>query len=181
MKGFTLVEVLVVAAITVLLTGFMVANFSRSRVDLNQTALMVQDAIREAQSMALSGALYAKPGVSGSYRCGYGIHFMANGFTLYAGPDSGTADCSSLNRNYDAGTDDVVRTGLLSNATVEIVLPAPDIFFQPPNPDTYINNDDSPGNYADIHVRRQGADCSGTSTPDCRTIHVTTAGIITTK
>ena len=50
MKGFTLVEVLVVAAITVMLTGFLLANFSRTRVDLNQISLSVEDGIREAHN-----------------------------------------------------------------------------------------------------------------------------------
>jgi prepilin-type N-terminal cleavage/methylation domain-containing protein len=172
MKGFTLIEVLVVSAITVLITGFLVANFSRTRVDLNQTTLLVQDAIRSAQSMALSGALYGRPG---TYRCGYGIHFVANGYILYAGPDSGSVDCTAHARTYTAGIDDIVQQSLFSNISLEIASPLPDIFFEPPNPTTYIDGSSAAGSSATINVRRKGTNCPSV---DCRTIHVTTSGKI---
>jgi type II secretory pathway pseudopilin PulG len=172
MKGFTLIEILVVCAITVLITGFLIANFSRTRVDLNQTASLVQDAIRSAQSMALSGALYGHPG---TYRCGYGIHFLPNGYLLYAGPAVGSVDCTTQNPTYLAGTDDIVAQSLFSNAVLEIAPPLPDIFFEPPNPTTYINGSNAVGASIDVSVRRQGAVCPSV---DCRTIHVTTSGQI---
>jgi prepilin-type N-terminal cleavage/methylation domain-containing protein len=169
-RGFTLVEVLIVASITILITGALVTNFSRSRVDLNQVVIVLLDAVREAQASALSGSL-----VRGTYRCGYGIHFTADGFIIYAGPDSGLLDCSAQNRNYELGTDSVVRTAVLPNNALEIVLPAPDIFFEPPNPITYIGNSSAPGASANINVRRKGGQCPSS---DCRTIHVTTSGQI---
>ncbi len=180
MRGFTLVEVLVVAAITVFITGLLVANFSRTRVDLNQTRLLVQDAIREAQSRALSGALYATSGSGPSastYRCGYGVHFVVNGYIVYAGPDSAVADCSTQDRNYNAGSDDVVRQGYFSNSTLEIVLPVQDIFFEPPNPTTYIGGS-SAAAPENINIHRIGAQCPSA---DCRTINVSTSGLITTQ
>jgi prepilin-type N-terminal cleavage/methylation domain-containing protein len=173
MKGFTLIEVLVVAAITVLITGFLISNFSRLRVDLNQTTLTVQDAIREAQSQALSGEL-----ISGTYRCGYGIHFDSTGYLLYAGPDSSTVVCANQNPNYEPGTDTIVRAALLPNNLLEFVLPAPDIFFAPPNPTTFINGVSAPGTDTVILIRRQGAACPSS---DCRGIRVTTAGQIQTQ
>ena len=189
MKGFTLIEVVVVMGITVLLTGFMIQNFSRTRVDLNQSRLLVQDAIREAQSLALAGSVYAGSGKFSSYRCGYGVHFESGSYLVFAGPDAAAVDCSAQDRAYNPGTDDIVRTALFSNNTVEIALPAPDIFFEPPNPATYICSSlpcgDAmrlPGLFADINVRRKGA--SGASkcpSEDCRTIHVTTSGLITTQ
>src|ERR1043166_1630714 len=116
-KGFTLVEILVVTAITVMITGFLIANFSRSRVDLNQVTLTTVDAIREAQSQALAGAL-----LRGTYRCGYGIHFNRTDYIIYAGPDSSTTDCSTQDRNYNPGTDDIVRQALLPNNVLEFIL-----------------------------------------------------------
>jgi prepilin-type N-terminal cleavage/methylation domain-containing protein len=173
MKGFTLIEVLVVASITVLITGFLISNFSRMRVDLNQSMLTVQDAIREAQSQALSGGL-----IRGTYRCGYGIHFTERGYVLYAGPDSSTVTCSEQDRNYDSGADMIVRAAVLPNNVLEFVLPAPDIFFEPPNPTTYINGVSTPGTEAAIILHRKDAPCPST---DCRTIRVTTAGQIQTQ
>lgn len=172
MKGFTLIEVLVVSAITVLITGFLVSNFSRTRVDLNQTTLLVQDAIRSAQSMALSGALFGRPG---TYRCGYGIHFVSDGYIVYAAPDASSIDCTTQDYMYTSGTDEIVQQSIFSNATIEIVQPLPDIFFEPPNPTTYINGSSAVGGSADIYIRRKGSSCPSV---DCRTIHVTTSGQI---
>ena len=172
MRGFTLIEVLVVAAITVMITGFLITNFSRSRVDLNQVALTTVDAIREAQSQALSGSL-----LRGTYRCGYGIHFDATSYVLYAGPDSATVDCAAADRNYNAGTNAVVRQAFLPNNVLEFVLPIPDIFFEPPNPTTYIGGSNTAGTFTTIDIRRKDAQCPSA---DCRSIVVSTSGRIQT-
>ena len=171
MKGFTLIEVLVVAAIIGILSTLLLVNFSRSRVDLNQVANSVTDAIREAQSSALSGAL-----VRGTYRCGYGIHFESDAYRIYAGPDASQpdVDCAAGLAYGSAGTV-VVRTAFLENNSLEIAQPAPDIFFEPPDPTTYIGGDSSPGKSADIDVRVKNAACPSA---DCRTIHVSTSGLI---
>lgn len=173
MKGFTLIEVLVVAAITVIITGFLIANFSRSRVDLNQVALTTVDAIREAQSQALSGSL-----LRGTYRCGYGIHFESSSYLLYAGPDSATVDCKTTDRNYNPGVDVVVRQAFLPSNVLEFVLPVPDIFFEPPNPTTYIGDSSAAGLSATITIHRAGAQCPSV---DCRVISVSTSGRIQTQ
>ena len=169
MKGFTLIEILVVMAITVLLTGLLIQSFARARTDLNQITGQVADAIREAQSSALSGAL-----VRGTYRCGYGIHFDAGGYTIFAGPDATQpgVNCAA-GRVLGTGTS-VVSTAILTNNTIEIA-PAPDIFFEPPNPTTYINGSNAPGIPATIIIRVKGATCPGA---DCRSINVTTSGLI---
>lgn len=171
-SGFTLIEVLVVASITVIITGLMIANFSRSRVDLNQVVITTTDAVREAQALALAGSL-----VQGTYRCGYGVHFTEDGYRIYAGPDANTTDCSTESRNFDA-SDATIRIAVLPNDVLEIVQPVPDIFFEPPNPTTFINNSSAAGVEAAISIRRKGATCPG---PDCRTIYVTTSGQIQTQ
>lgn len=173
MKGFTLIEVLVVASITVMIAGFLVSNFSRSRVDLNQMVITVTDAVREAQSQALAGTL-----LKGTYRCGYGIHFEAAGYVIYAGPDSGQVDCTVQDRNYNGGADVVVRQALLANTALEIVMPVADIFFEPPNPTTYIGGSSAPNVSATVTIRRKGARCPSA---DCRSIYVSTSGRIQTQ
>ncbi|HTP56805.1 MAG TPA: type II secretion system protein [Candidatus Paceibacterota bacterium] len=171
MKGFTLIEVLVVAAITVMLTGFLIASFSRSRLDMNQVAAMMTDAIREAQADALSGSL-----VRGTFRCGYGVHFDAGGYTIFAGPDASQpgVDCSA-GRTYAGQGISAVSSALLPDPTLEIIQPVPDIFFEPPDPTTYIGGSSAPGTAVTINVHVKGAACPGT---DCRSIHVSTSGLI---
>ncbi|MCC6934423.1 MAG: type II secretion system protein [Candidatus Yanofskybacteria bacterium] len=169
-QGFTLLEVLVVASITVFITGLLVVNFSRTRVDLNQTILTIQDAIREVQGQALSGSL-----VRGTHRCGYGIVFTATGYTLYAGPDSAAVDCVGAPRTFDAGASTVLRQALLASNVLEVVSPLPDIYFEPPNPTTYLNGAANPGATATILVRRKGAQCPSA---DCRALTVSSSGRI---
>jgi prepilin-type N-terminal cleavage/methylation domain-containing protein len=178
MKGFTLIEVLVVMGITVIMTGLLMQNFSRLRTDLGQERLSVQNAIREAQSLALSGVQY-----NNAYRCGYGIHFDATSYTVYAGPDAQSTDCTTLNRKHDSGLAVDVRTGFISSNVVEIA-PVGDIFFEPPNPTTYLCDAttcaSTPGASSVVRVQRKGATCSGTTpTADCRSITVSSSGSIT--
>ncbi len=169
--GFTLIELMVTAGITVIITGLLVANFSRVRVDLNRATIAVTDGIREAQSLALTGAT-----VRGTSTCGYGVHFTENGFIIFSEPKSSAGDCAGQNRTYDS-TDTTVRSASLANATLEIVLPAADVFFEPPDPTTYINGVYSASARTSISVRRRGSACrQSESTPDCRVILVTGTG-----
>jgi prepilin-type N-terminal cleavage/methylation domain-containing protein len=177
-RGFTLPEILVVTSIIVMMSMFMATNFSRLRIDLNQSRLVVIDGIREAQSLALAGAAY-----EGAHRCGYGIHFTASGFTVYAGPDSSVVDCATEDKSYANAGASTVRTSVFSNSAVEIALPVADIFFEPPNPTTYMCTSPSvctsTNAFADVIIRRTGvAPCT---IEDCKTINVTTAGRITAQ
>lgn len=173
MKGFTLIEVLVVASITVIMAGLLIANFSRTRVDMNQTTLIVKDAIREAQSLALAGAVFGAGAGGAPSQCGYGIHFESDGYTIYAGPLSDPSVC--VPDNYGFGKNGgVVRRALISNSVLEIVMPAPDIFFEPPDPKTYFIG--SAGKTITVTIRRKGTTVCPSA--DCRQINVNTAGQI---
>ena len=52
--GFTLIEVLVVAAITGVITTLMTLSFHRSRVDLNESKSVLIADLRAAQQKALA-------------------------------------------------------------------------------------------------------------------------------
>jgi prepilin-type N-terminal cleavage/methylation domain-containing protein len=172
MKGFTLVEVMVVTAITVILSGLLVANFSRTAVDLQSSAIGVQDALREAQSLALAGAY-----TGGSYRCGYGVHFESDGYLIYAGAKADELPCSGEDRNYNLGGgpsgDVAVRTVALANPALVIDPPSGDIFFEPPDPTTYVGG--STATTATIRIHKRDAPCPGA---DCRVLTVSPAGRI---
>jgi prepilin-type N-terminal cleavage/methylation domain-containing protein len=182
MKGFTLIEVLVVASITVIMAGLLIANFSRTRVDMNQTTLTVKDAIREAQSLALTGAVFGTGAGGAPSHCGFGIHFESDGYTIYAGPlsdpgaaPSGPAVATCVASNYGfANNAGIVRTGLLSNSVLEIVLPQSDIFFEPPDPKTYFIP--AVGKTTTVTIRQKGT--SVCPSADCRQIDVNSSGQI---
>jgi prepilin-type N-terminal cleavage/methylation domain-containing protein len=169
-KGFTLVEVLMVMLITVILTTALVTNFSRSRISVNQAALVVQDAIREAQSLALSGALWR-----GKYRCGYGINITEAGYIIFAGPDV-QAGCAGDDFEFVQGEDDVVRTAPLPDLLLEISSDVDNIYFVPPNPRTYVNGVLADATWT-VSVRKKGAQaCPGV---DCKQIGISPAGLVT--
>lgn len=137
--GFTLVEVLVVTAIIATLSVALYFNFgttARNRTARSQVASVIVSDIRRAQSMALSGARF-----NGNVFCGYGIHYVDHiTYLLYAGADEGLPQCQSANHNYQAGTDSVVQTQKLINPNMEFRSGFSDIFFESPDPKTYINN-----------------------------------------
>ena len=108
-----------------------------------------------------------------SSQCGYGIHFGSDGYTIYAGPLSDASVC--VPDNYGFGKNGgIVRRGLLSNSVLELVLPQPDIFFEPPDPKTYFIG--SAGRTTTVTIRRKGTTVCPSA--DCRQINVNTAGQI---
>jgi len=170
--GFTLIEVLVVAAITGIISTFMILNFQRSRIDLNESGGVLMADLRAAQSKALASTKY-NSGSGLKIRCGYGVHYInPTSYSIYTGPDASSNTCSSLNRNLDGG-DITVVTKTFSNEKVEFKAVFSDIFWEPPNPDTYINNSSAPASI-NITIGKRGGICPA----DCKTINVSTSGKI---
>ena len=170
--GFTLIEVLVVAAITGIISTLMLFNFQRSRVDLNESAGVVVADLRAAQSKALASTKYDS-GSGSKIRCGYGVHYInVTSYSIYTGPDASSNNCPSLNRNLD-GSDATVTTKILGNEKVEFKAVFNDIFWEPPHPYTYINNSSSSASI-NITIGKKGGICP----QDCKTINVSTSGKI---
>ena len=170
--GFTLIEVLVVAAITGIISTFMLLNFQRSRIDLNESGGVLMADLRAAQSKALASTKYDS-GSGSKIRCGYGVHYInPTSYSIYTGPDASSNTCSSLNRNLD-GADTTVATKVFGNEKVEFKAVFSDIFWEPPNPDTYINNSSAPASI-NITIGKKGGICPA----DCKTINVSTSGKI---
>ena len=173
-NGFTLIEVLVVAAITGFVATFMLINFQKSRIDMTLTANEFVTGLRSAQSKAFASARY-DTGTGLKTRCGYGVHYISpTSYAMYVGPDAALVNCSTLNKNYD-GADSIISTNVFIDARVEFKSSFNDIFFEPPDPKTYLNNDSALGLPPQvITIGKIGDTCPN----NCKTINVYTSGKI---
>lgn len=171
-RGFTLIEVLVVAAITGIISTFMILNFQRTRLDLNESSGIVIADLRAAQSKALASTKYDS-GSGPTIRCGYGVHYVSlTSYSIYVGPDASSNNCPTFNRNLD-GTDTTVSTKVFVNEKVEFKDVFSDIFWEPPHPYTFLNNSSASASI-NITIGKKG----GTCPQDCKTINVSTSGKI---
>lgn len=138
-KGFSIIELLVISAIIATFSVVLILNFkpsSTSKTARVQTASVILSDIRRAQSMSLSGSRY-----QGNLVCGYGVHYInQTSYLIYAKAIPISGACSSMTtRNYQIG-DLIAETKNLVNYSMEMRSPFLDIFFEPPDPKTYLNN-----------------------------------------
>lgn len=170
-QGFTLVELLVVMMIMALLASLALVSHrtGQKKYALAQAGQRLISDLRKAQNMAMSGV-----DIELGY-CGYGlqIDYNARPTSYYFYADKAD-NCQTSNNKYD-GSDDIIETVDLPNqvqfqsaTTTPAIL---DIFFKPPSPTTYINQDDGVGVYATTTLEVVG-------TSYTKTITVTTAGLI---
>jgi len=131
-SGFTIFELLVVMFILTLLSSVVLAGYrsGQKRYSLYQAAQRLASDVRRAQNMAISGV-----DIAGNYY-GYGVYAVADGssYLIYGDTDN-TSDYQP--------TDTTVETIYLPN-NVKIKETVPDagkadVFFGPPDPDTYLN------------------------------------------
>ncbi len=169
---------LVVAAITTFISTFLILSFARARIDLAQTANLIVSDVRDAQTRVIANSQY-----NSTHRCGYGVTTGATpqSYRLYVGPDTSNANCQSENRNFDAN-DTIIRTVSLPDARLEIKQATPfqlffDIFFEPPNPTTFINNVSSGAAPGRILIGPVGKVCDAKGV-DCKAICVYASGKI---
>lgn len=172
--GFTLVEMAVVATIIGILSTSLIISFARNRIDIDQSANLVMGAIREAQTKAVASSVFG-----GTNPCGYGFHYVSpTSFAIYVGPSAATTTCGTINRNYQSNEDTIQRTQSFIDGRIEFKAVFNDIYFQPPDPKTYLNNDASlnqPPTAISIGV-------VGTACPtNCRTVYVYPSGKIETQ
>ena len=171
-KGFSLVELLVVAAITGIISTLMLTSFQRTRLDLNESSSVFMADLRSVQSKAIASTKFDS-GSGLKIRCGYGIHYInLTSYSIYTGPDAGSSNCKSLNRNLDVA-DTTVKVKGFGNDKVEFKGAFSDIFWEPPHPYTYLNNS-SVSASINITIGKKGGVCPG----DCKIINVSTSGKI---
>lgn len=173
-EGFTLIEILVVITIITLIGGYMFANFSRTRLDLNQASSVVEAGIRKAQTEAVSSSKF-----NGNLVCGYGIKYdNSSAFSIFAGQMAAPpANCASLSKNFSEG-DGIVESVVISNSKVGFKNAFNDIFFEPPTPTVYINNIPTQTGTEGIIIGLKDETCNSSN---CQTICVYGSGRIETK
>ncbi len=173
--GFTLIEVLIVASITTLITGFLITNFSRVRIDIDQATNEFVANIRLIQTQATTSTKS-----SGVYRCGYGIRYInSTSYASYTTAAASAATCAQ-NKNYSSAAGDIelVRFNVRDSSTIKIFAAFSDIFFEPPQPKTYLN-DSLVASPTKIILWIEGTDCA-TDTDLCRSICIYNSGRIET-
>lgn len=170
-KGFSLIEMLVVAGIIGILSSAIILNFSRSRFDINQSTSLTKATIRFAQAKSVASTLY-----NGFNPCGYGItRIDATRIAVYVGPNAATNNCATINKNYQAGRDIILTYQKFSDTRIEFKNNFSDIFFLPPDPKTYLNNDGTSSNTPLIIT----VGVAGTNCPtNCKNVYVYPSGKI---
>lgn len=176
--GFTLIEILVVAAITGVISTFMLLNFQRTRIDLSLSASDFIGQVRATQEKANGSVRFDDgKGAGLAIRCGYGIHYESKtSYSIYVGPNASVDPCVTGNRarNYNIGQDfKILPIKTLYDPRVEFKAPFKDIFFEPPSPTTFFNNSSASASIT-ITIGKIGGRCP----QDCKTINVSTSGTI---
>jgi len=169
-NGFTLVEVLVAVFIIGVLTMMMLLNYrtGQDQASLTRSAAAFETDVRRTQNLAVASQEFG-----GSIPCGYGIHYLGvRTFALYAGGLGGSANCQASNHNFQSGLDSVYQDMKIIEPGVVFKSAFPDIFFEPPDPTTYINNSRSAGVSITIEL------CLETDLNTCRNLIIDTAGRI---
>lgn len=170
-KGFTLVEVLAVGFIVGILSTIILLNYrtGQNQASLTRAAVAFETEIRKAQNLTVGSAEFG-----GVVPCGYGIHYIDNRtFFIYAGVLGGAANCQSSNHNFQSGIDLVYQNiKIIESAVIFTQSGFVDIFFQPPDPATFINDSNAIGITATIGL------CLETDLTKCRSLIIDTAGRI---
>lgn len=171
-RGFTLVELVILIAFVGIFSSVLVFNLRQSATNtavLERAALNVISDIRKSQSLAVSELTTAQ----GASVCGYGIHYLnSDSYLIYAG---GEGVCGTANRNYQSGQDLDTQTAKIIEKSIEFKSSFNDVFFEPPDPKTYINNSFSLTNPAlTISIGFKGLTCP----VNCKTISVFPSGKI---
>ena len=141
-RGFSFIELLVVMGIIALLSSALVLSVrsSGNTSALNQAGSVVGSDIRRMQSMALAGSSF-----QGSAMCGFGVHYVDDStYLLFArsAPVSGTCASDVRPKTYEPG-DVVVEQRRLSTTRIMVREAFPDVFYELPNPTTYLDGDAS--------------------------------------
>lgn len=166
-RGFTLIEVLAVAFIVGIVSTVVLLSFRTGQEDalLNRTAADFESEIRRVQNLAIAS--------TGGAPCGFGLHYVDNRtFLIYAGHLGGAPTCEDSVHNYQAGTDTDYEQVKLAEARAVFKTSFSDIFYEPPDPDIYINDSNDLGLSVSVEI------CLESNLSKCRVLTLDTAGRI---
>lgn len=162
--GFTITELLVVMFIISLIATLSLVNYrsGQRKYVLTQTVQRLVSDIRKTQNMALSGF-----GLAGTYY-GYGVYVDENdSYYIIFGDINGNAV-------YEPSDDIIETISLPNDINIKSVSPSPDklhVFFEPPQPTTYLNGNNAAGISETIILEIENSSLS-------KTVRVSTAGLI---
>lgn len=170
LKGFTIIEVLIVIALLAILSGILIRKFSARDINILQIASGIAGDIRLAQSYSLGAKKF-----NGAFRCGYGFHRENNNsYIIYAGRDTGAGNCNpGYNFQNEAQTPTVKRSPLNSGV---IILDFSDIFFLPPDPKVFINDSANPNDGPELLTLRKSSASDCTNPQNCSYVCVHFSG-----
>lgn len=178
--GFTLLEVIIIAGITGYITTFLLLNFSRTRINFNETTSTFVSKIRIAQTKAAASTKF-----NNSIRCGHGVRYInSQSYTVYVGESASAFNCAVQNKDYNPvggnpDTDVDLETVSFLDPKLEFKTVFRAIYFEPPDPKTFII--DSGGtvhNEPNYMLALTIGKIGGTCPQDCKTINVSTSGKI---
>lgn len=151
MRGFSIIELIVVTGIFTVITAVVLANNAQfnNSVLLGNAAYDIALSVRQAQVYGLSTQAY-----SGDFQLGYGVHFAGAGqYLLFADFDEVhdyryDPDIDQIVESYVLGRGHFIRRfcGVLADGTEECsdnqaALTRLDVGFLRPNPDATITGD----------------------------------------
>lgn len=165
--GFTLIDILVAALIMAVMSGILLANFSKTRINISESSSIVIGAIRRAETKSISSAKY-----SDYHPCGYGIRYADNkSIEIYV---SGPVSDTCIDERFNGSSVEIIR---LVDPRIEIRAIFDDIFFLPPDPKIYLNGVSNYQSSLRILLGKTGDDCNDRI---CQTICVYGTGRIET-
>lgn len=157
--GFSLIELIVILAIIATISAGLIVNFratSSNAIARRQATQLFLADLRRAQSSALSGISH-----KGTFVCGYGIHYSETiSYITYAKIPQGGISCraSTDSRNYDSTKDLTVGVHQFINSNMIFEQPFSDIYFEIPEPITYLNNSTNSTDSVQITIKPVSAE-----------------------
>lgn len=173
MKGFSLVEILIVIGIITVLSlmAILYSHTGERQIALFQEQMRVLNVISRAKSLSVN--TFNKPDVP----CGFGVHFdkSDNSFRIFK-EQAVQQNCSDVDFKYSGASEDFEGKFVLDpkKAIIFDTLAFDDIIFYPPEPTVII----SPNFFQDEAII--GLKISGSSQPSV-IIKVNKLGMITTQ
>ena len=143
-KGFTLVELMVTVVVIAIVSSALLLSWTPAQkaFNLRHAAFQLADDLRRTQQLSLSTQEFDCNPLPAEDHTGFGRYLNTSSPTAYQIFEN----CSSANRIWDSG-EEKETLGFAKDIEIQslkktdISVSSLSVFFVPPNPDTYINED----------------------------------------